>query len=169
MHALIGSVRHYWGNWSKIFSGVSDPRNPNLITYPLESVLFTGMFMFITRLGARRGVKDWLRDNSAVEAKMASWFQVGSTPHGDTLNYVYQRLDVGEVQEIICRCVETLIRQKVLYRYRLLGYYNRVAIDGTGVLTFHNRHCPHCLTKKLSNGETWDGSLCCETEKIFAD
>ena len=29
-----------------------------------------------------------------------------------------------------------------------------VAIDGTGMLTFHERHCEHCLTRKLSNGTT---------------
>lgn len=148
------SVRHYWGNWSSIFSGVRDPRNPNLITYPLESLLFTGVFMFITQLGSRRGVKDWLRENAGVADKMRAWFGVDSAPHGDTLNYAYQRLEVDEVQEIICCCMETLIRKKALQRYRLLGLYYTVAIDGTGVLTFRERHCPHCLSKTLRNGET---------------
>lgn len=110
--------------------------------------------MFITQLGARRGVKDWLRDNPTVDAKMGAWFGVASVPHGDTLNYAYRRLNVAEVQEVICRCLEVLLRKKVLYRYRLLGLYYTVAIDGTGVLTFRTRHCPHCLTKTLSNGET---------------
>jgi hypothetical protein len=50
--------------------------------------------------------------------------------------------------------VEGLIRKKVFYRHRLLGVYYRVVIDGTGVLTFHQPHCPHCLTRRLSNGET---------------
>jgi hypothetical protein len=150
---LIGSVRHYWGNWKEVFAGVRDPRNPNLIIYPVESLLFTGVHMFITQLGARRGIKDWLRDNELVAAKMEAWFRVANTPHGDTLNYTYRRLDVAEVQEVVCRCVETLIRKKVLYRYRLLGMHYTVAIDGTGVLTFHQRHCPHCLTKTLRNGE----------------
>ena len=109
--------------------------------------------MFITQLGARRGIKDWLRDNELVAAKMAAWFRVANTPHGDTLNYTYRRLDVAEVQEVVCRCVETLMRKKVLYRYRLLGMHYTVAMDGTGVLTFHKRHCRHCLTKTLRNGE----------------
>jgi hypothetical protein len=38
--------------------------------------------------------------------------------------------------------VETLIRKKVLYRYRLLDRYFLIAIDGTGMLTFPERHCP---------------------------
>lgn len=150
---MIGSIRHYWGNWKEVFAGVRDPRNPNLIVYPIESLLFTGMHMFITQLGARRGIKDWLRDNELVDAKMEAWFRVAQTPHGDTLNYTYRRLEVEQVQEVICRCMETLIRKKALHRYRLLGLYYTVAIDGTGVLTFRQRHCPHCLTKTLRNGE----------------
>lgn len=58
------------------------------------------------------------------------------------------------MQEVICRSVETLIRQKALARYRLLGLYYLVAVDGTGVLTFRQRHCPHCLTRTFSKGET---------------
>lgn len=144
----------FGGKWEALFAGVSDPRNPNLIVYPLVSLLFTGMFLFVCRLGARRGVKDKLRGNGPSQAKFASWFGVESIPHGDTLNYGYQRLQVDEVQEVVCRSVETLIRKKVLYRYRLLGVYFLVVIDGTGVLTFRKRHCPHCLTKTLHNGVT---------------
>ena len=137
-----------------MFAGVNDPRNPNLIIYPLVSLLFTGAFLFVCRLGSRRGVKDKLRGNGPSQAKFAAWFGIENIPHGDTLNYGYRRLRVDEVQEVVCRSVETLIRKKVLYRYRLLGVYFLVAIDGTGVLTFRKRHCPHCLTKTLHNGET---------------
>jgi hypothetical protein len=42
---------------------------------------------------------------------------------------------------------ETLIRRKVLAATRLLGQYYLVAIDGTGVLVFPERHCAHCLTR----------------------
>jgi hypothetical protein len=50
--------------------------------------------------------------------------------------------------------VETLIRHKVLYPYRLLDRYYLIAMDGTGMLTFPQRHCPHCLTRVLRDGTT---------------
>ena len=144
----------FLGKWTALFAGVSDPRHPNLIIYPLVSLLFTGTLLFICRLGSRRGVNDKLRQNEPSQAKFAAWFGIETIPHGDTLNYGYQRLKVDEVQEVVCRSVETLIRKKVLYRFRLLGVYFLVAIDGTGVLTFRERHCPQCLTKKMHNGDT---------------
>lgn len=42
---------------------------------------------------------------------------------------------------------ETLIRKKVLYPYRLFDRYFVIVIDGTGTLTFDERHCEHCLTR----------------------
>ena len=99
-------------------------------------------------------MEDKLRENGPSQAKFEAWYGVENIPHGDTLNYTYQHLAVAEVQEMNCRSVEILIRKKVLYRYRLLGLYFLVAIDGTGVLTFRERHCPNCLTKKMHNGET---------------
>lgn len=125
-----------------------------MIHYSLASLLCTGVLLFVFQFGSRRGIKDKLRQNAASQAKFKAWFEVVDIPHGDTLNYSFKRLKVDEVQEVVSRGVESLIRKKVLYRYRLLDLYWLIAIDGTGVLTFHQRHCPHCLTKVLSNGQT---------------
>jgi len=57
------------------------------------------------------------------------------------------KLDIPQVQETVNGMTETLIRQKILYPYRLMDIYFVVAIDGTGVLVFQERHCPYCLTK----------------------
>ena len=73
-------------------------------------------------------------------------FGVASVPHGDTLEAPFQRMQVPEVQEVVTTTVETLIRQKVLYPYRLCGRYFLVTIDGIGMLTFAERHCAQCLT-----------------------
>jgi hypothetical protein len=154
LRAFSGTVRHYWGNWPTVFSGVKDPRNPHLILYSLPGLLFTGTFLFVCQLGSRRGLNDRLRGNGPAAAKFGAWFGVESIPHGDTLNHTFRRLVAEEVQEVVCRSLETLIRKKVLAHYRLLGLYYLVAIDGTGVLTFRERHCPHCLTKTFQNGAT---------------
>jgi len=102
--------------------------------------------MFLFRLAARRQVTLLLRRNPPACATFQTLFGVRSWPHGDTLNATYGRLAVCDVQEVVTASVERLIRQKVLYPYRLLERYFLMAIDGTGTLTFPERHCPHCLT-----------------------
>jgi hypothetical protein len=152
LKALLGTVVHFFGSWQAIFRGVRDGRNPDLITYPLEQMLCTGVLLFVFRLGSRRQIKYQLRENEPSQAKMETWFDVAAVPHGDTLNYGFQRMEPEEMQEVTCRMVEGLIRKKVLYRWRLFDNF-MIAVDGTGMLTFRERHCPFCLTRKLNNGE----------------
>jgi len=58
------------------------------------------------------------------------------------------------VQELLTGMTETLIDEKVLYPHRLFERYYVVVVDATGMLVYHDRHCPHCLTKKHKNGKT---------------
>jgi hypothetical protein len=153
LRSLSQTLGHYFRNWQSLFEPVTDWRQPNMITYPLASVLTTGVLMHLFRLTARRAINFKLRQNGPSQAKFAGWFAVATLPHGDTLNYVFRGLAVREVQQVVCRMVATLIRKKVLDRWRLFGHF-LVAIDGTGVLSFRERHCPACLTRNLKNGTT---------------
>jgi hypothetical protein len=152
LKAFSGTLHHFFGGWRELFKGVRDGRNLELIRYPLEGLLSTGVLMYLFRLGARRQINYQLRGNAPSQAKFEAWFEVDQVPHGDTLNYAFRRIAPAEVQEVVCRMVATLIRKKVMYRWRLYGNF-LLAIDGTGVLTFRARHCHYCLTKKLNNGE----------------
>jgi hypothetical protein len=154
LRAMLGTIYHYFGSIEDMLEGANDPRNPLLIEYPLEALLFTATLMYLCQLGARRQINYKLRGNGASEAKIKALLGVDEIPHGDTLNYSFKKLEVAELQEMVCRTVEVLIRKKVLSRWRLLNKYYLVATDGTGMLTFKERHCEHCLTKKLRNGET---------------
>jgi hypothetical protein len=153
LRACLKTAWHFFDGFAGLFGSVHDPRNPNLITYPLVAVCFAGVLMFLCRLGARRQIKHMFRDNGPSATKFQALFGVETCPHGDTANVLYSRLDLGEVRQVPTNMVEMLIRKKVLYRYRLLSHYYMVAIDGTGRLTFPERHCPHCLTC-THNGKT---------------
>lgn len=152
IQALISTVKHFFGPFSRFFSEVTDTRNPRKITYPLGGLAFSGILMFLCHLQARRQIGLLLR-NGPSALKFQSIFNVKTCPHGDTLNDAFRRLDTEEVQGAVNGMTETLIRQKILYPYRLLETYFVVAVDGTGVLVYHERHCRHCLTR-IKDGKT---------------
>lgn len=145
--AFMVTVFHFFGGFGPLFEGVRDPRHPAYTTYPLAALLTTGVLLFSLRLGARRQIGFLLRRNGGVAAKFQHLFGIAACPHGDTLNYTFRHLEVAEVQECVTAMTETLIRKKVLYPHRLLDRYFLIVIDGTGMLTFAERHCPHCLTQ----------------------
>lgn len=152
--AFTGTVRHFFGEWSEIFKNVKDGSNPELIVYPLEELLFTGVLMYLCHLGSRRDINHKLRGNEAAEEKSKLLFGTERIPHGDTLDYAFRKLNVEEMQNVVSWMTATLIRKKALTKWRLFEHYYLVAIDGTGVLSFSERHCPYCMTQKLNNGTT---------------
>jgi len=153
LHIGLATIAHFFGPPSQYLAGVDDPRDPDKITYPLPCLLFTGLLMFLCHLGARRQIALKFRENAPSAANFRRLFGVENAPHGDTLEYAFKNIKPEQVQECVTRLVEILIRKKVLERYRLLDQYYVVAFDGTGIYSFSNRHCDHCLTR-THNGVT---------------
>jgi hypothetical protein len=153
INAFIGTIHHFFGGCIQLFRPIHDPRHPNFTTYPLSAVCFAALLMFLCRLGSRRQINHLFRKNGPSGAKFQAIFGVETCPHGDTANVLFSRLLPDEMQEVVCWILETLIRKKILDRYRLLGRYFTISIDGTGRLVFPKRHCPHCLTR-THNGKT---------------
>lgn len=153
LHIALATTTHFFGPPDRYLAGVDDPRDPHKIIYPLPCLLFTGLLMFLCQLAARRQVALKFRDNPPSAANFAQLFGVKNAPHGDTLNSAFSNLEPQQVQECVTRLVEILIRKKVLERYRLLDQYYVVAVDGTGIYSFSERHCEHCLTR-THNGQT---------------
>lgn len=153
LRAFLSTAQHFFGGFLPLFSAITDPRQPALITYPLAALLFTGVLMFACRLGARRQIGHLFRANGPSASKFQALFQVATSPHGDTLDAAFSRLNSAELQAVVTDAVDTLIRRKVLYAHRLLSRYFLVVMDGTGVLVFSERHCPQCLTR-THNGPT---------------
>jgi hypothetical protein len=135
-----------------LFANITDPRDPQKTLYPLASLAFAGVTMFLFQLKARRQIGLLLRNGPSV-SKFQALFGVESFPHGDTLEATFSNLETDQMQTVVSGMTETLIRKKVLYSYRLLGIYFIVAIDGTGTIRFSRRHCPYCLTR-THNGKT---------------
>ena len=148
--AFLKTFTHFFGGIDKRLGQLSDPRTPQRpedIDYSVASLVFTGVLMFVCRLGARRQVRLLLHTVFLVHT-FKKLFDVNDVPHGDTMNNVFCNLRVDEVQEIVTAMTETLVDKKVLYPHRLFERYYVVAIDATGMLTYGYRHCPYCLTKK---------------------
>jgi hypothetical protein len=122
------------------------------IRYPLAGLAFAGVMLFLCQLKARRQIGLLLRNGPSIR-KFEALFGVESFPHGDTLDAAFSNLEVDQIQAVVSTMTGTLLRKKVLYRYRVLGIYFIVAVDGTGTVNFDHRHCPHCLTR-THNGKT---------------
>lgn len=155
IRAFLRTYTHFFGRIDKRFASLSDPRKPQSpddVEYSVASLVFLCVLMHSSMLGARRQIRLKLFTTFLVQLFKAI-FDVNSVPHGDTMNYVLIGLQFDEVQEVLCGMTETLINKRVLETQRLFDRYYVIAIDGTQLRSYRERHCAHCLTK-TKNGIT---------------
>ena len=152
IHLFLYTLSYLFKDFKSMFNGVTDPRQQSKVTYSIASLAFVGILMFLCNLRSRRQIRLLLPTAQSVQT-FRTLFNVDGFPHGDTLNDALKLLNPEQMQEVVCNPVRILIRNKVLYPYRLLDKYFVVAVDGTGTVTYSRRHCPHCLTQ-TRNGRT---------------
>lgn len=73
-------------------------------------------------------------------------------PHYDTINNVFENIKIEELRKIQKYMVIALIRSKMFDKYRYKGKYFQIVIDGTGIMSFKQRHCKHCLKRTYNKG-----------------
>ena len=79
--------------------------------------------------------------------------ELESVPHGDSVDYLSLRMKPEELEELLAKMARSLIRGRVLEKYRLHEKYYTVAIDGVHLYTFDYPHCSKCLVKEDKDGK----------------
>jgi hypothetical protein len=119
------------------------------VTYSHRFLVWWGLLLFLCKLGRVRQLDYQLRDTETrvldnVNA-LARTHQESLPVYG-TLSHFLGHVGSATVGDLRTRMIRQLIRNKVLDDDRLLGALV-VVIDGSGHVSFHRRHCPHCLTQ----------------------
>ncbi len=161
--ALIKTIRYFVPGFFSALVNLPDPRNPNLITYPMEGEIFVGILAFMLQVGQRRNIKFKLGTPAFIEnlattirgafpkSKSPLGWPDGLLPHGDTLNYLLCKLNWRWLHALRVLIIRALIRSRCLESFRLYGRY-KIAVDGTGCLVYARKHCAHCLVKRSASG-----------------
>jgi hypothetical protein len=109
-----------------------------------------GIALYLFQLGSRRQL-DFDLDATGtcvlVNLNRLAQTQQVTRPVHDTLDHFLDHVAAAAFAALRLQMVRRLIRMKALDAARLLGHLV-VLIDGTGLLCFHRRHCPHCLVQR---------------------
>ena len=153
------TIQHFAPGFPPALARVKDPRDPDRVTYSVQQELLVAILGFMVRVGSRRNFKFMLNTPAFIEniQEIGRTFYPGTffpdmVPHGCTLNYLLKGVLPVETQALRTLLIRELLRGRRLEKFRLAGIYYMVAIDGTGCLTFKDRHCKHCL-KKTKDGK----------------
>ena len=145
---LAVTLRHFFPELASWLGDVQDPRDPRYAVFSLKLLLLLGVLMFLSHSGSRNHFNDQLGDAEALAQTLARLLEieVDVLPHLDTLDKVLRRLDLAQLEPLQARLIRRLIRMKALDDWRVGGRF-LVAVDATGLYSFPERHCEHCIEK----------------------
>ena len=124
-----------------------------MVVYHKRFMLWMGLMLFLLKLGARRQIGFELDSpNALANLNALAGCDQKAIAHHDTLNHFLGHVPPGHARRLRRKMVRRLIRMKVLDKARLTGHF-LIVLDGTGQLSFKQRHCKHCLTRK-TGGQT---------------
>jgi hypothetical protein len=148
--ALVQTVRHFFPDFNVWLDRLPDTRVRDACIYDRRFLAWWGLHLYLLQLGSRRQLDFELRDGGPqVLANLNRLADTRQTtlPVHDTLDHFVGHVRQAGWEQLRRRCVGRLLRMKALDAARLLGH-PVLLLDATGLLCFHRRHCPHCLTQR---------------------
>ena len=151
---FVQTIRHFFPDLNDWLQALPDSRDRDLIIYETRFLGWTGLFLFLMQLGSRRQL-DFAFERGS-EATLANLNRLAGTrqdslPVHDTLDHFLEHVPWLAFHALRLLMVQRLIRMKALDDARLLGHAV-VAVDGTGLFSFRERHCDACLERKHKSG-----------------
>ena len=151
-NSLPKTIKHFFPHFNRHLRKIEDTRKHS--EYELPELLFGGISLFLFKQGSRNSYNN----NRADEDFLTNYEKLFGMklPHMDTVNDLLEKLPSEELENLKTKIIRELLEKKVLHQLRLLGKYFVVAIDGTGVNSYSEKHCDKCLTRISKSGkQTW--------------
>ncbi len=118
--------------------------------YSIDEIVFGAISMFLFKTGSRNNY-----DNFRKTGKFAKNFKKAfglRLPSMDAVADVIKEMQGIELEKLKTEMIRSLIEKKVFHKMRYQGKF-LIAIDGTGIATYKERHCKDCLyTQRKKTG-----------------
>ncbi len=147
---------HFFKDFNTRLKKVKDKRHQSYIEYSPDIILFSILMKNITAIESMNQMTTEFNTEKCINnvAKVLECEELEELPHHDTINNFLKKLNPIEIEKIREYMVKELLKKRCLEQYRLLDKYWRVAVDATGLVSFSERHCDHCLKREYVNKKT---------------
>lgn len=152
-------------NLFELFEQLPDVRMRS--EYRMTEICSGALAMDLLKCGSRNSYNN-LRRSSVFCKNFEHSFNI-SLPHADTFDDVFRLTAPSHFEDIKKQLVRQLFDKKTLRKHRLFNSHYLIAVDATGIASFSQRHCEHCLTKTSKNGVTTYFHYVLEAKLITSD
>jgi hypothetical protein len=147
---------HFFKGINVKLKGVKDNRHQSYVEYGTDILLFSVIMKNITAIESMNKMTEEFNKDECINniAKTLGYENLDELPHRDTINNFLKKLKPIELEKIRDYMIRKLFEKRCLEQYRLLDKYWTIAVDATGLVSFSERHCEHCLKREYKNKDT---------------
>ena len=152
LNELVTIMKQYFPELINKFEGLTDTRNQSYITYQMKVIFMVRLMGLMCEMKSMNGMTRDLNTEKAIN-NIAKIFKVKleEIPHCDTINDVFQNINIEELEEIRKYMITKIIRSKMVNRYRIRNRYYHIIVDGTGLATSRKKYNKNCLVKNKTD------------------
>lgn len=166
--ALYNIIDKYLPKLFVMFENLSDSRQQGKVTYPMKVICVTRLFALLCGITSMNSLTNKFNNNLTINTiSKITRVDLSELPHYDTINDVFDDLNINELRKIQKYIVNALVRSKMFDKFRYNGKF-QVLVDGTGIASFNYKHCEHCLVKKHSEGNITYEHHVLEAKLVFS-
>jgi hypothetical protein len=143
------AMQHYFPDLLEKLNSLPDIRKRK--QYELCEIILAGITLFIFKEDSRNAFNND-RKTKRFALNYKRIFGV-NLPHQDTVHQVFKALDVKELEAVKLWMLRILLHKRVLHKYRLLGSYFCIVVDGTGYQKFDYEPYLGCPYRTYKGGK----------------
>lgn len=147
--------KHFFKDLNKRLATVRDPRHKSYIDYGADILLFSILLKNACGIASMTSMTEQFNKDECIDnISKVLGCELEELPHYDTINNFLCNLKPIEIEKIRDYMIKELFKKRSLERFRLFDKYWCIAVDATGLFSFSERHCEHCLKKEFKNKDT---------------
>ena len=153
LEELLIIIKQYFPKLTNWIDNLTDTRNQSYITYDFKICLLTQILAFCSSYQSMNKIgRDFNSDIVITNINNILKTNYIELPHKDTIINIISEIKFEELEKIQTNIVRTLIRSKMLDKYRYNGLFH-VVIDGTGLYSTRVNLGEQAITKVYNKGE----------------
>lgn len=151
---VVKIIKQYFPQLTQKLNKLTDTRHQSYVKYQMSVITVTRLLGLLCGIKSMRETAEKLNTEETIK-NIADILEIEleEIPHYDTINNVFEKLDINELRKIQKYMVNRLIRSKMFNKYRFKDKYFQIVVDGTGMMKFNKRHCKNCLKQVHNKGE----------------
>lgn len=151
---VVNIIKQYFPQLVEKLENLTDIRHQSYIEYKMSVITVTRLLGLLCGIKSMRETTEKFNTEETIK-NIANLLEIKleEIPHYDTINNVFEKLEIKELRKIQKYMVNRLIRSKMFNKYRCKDKYFQIVVDGTGMMSFKERHCENCLKRVYNKNE----------------